>query len=275
MSSSGPMGSPESIGAPESLGPPESLSPAGTAEVEPLSAPLPDEREWVSLDHDGDTYLFDLTFLRSNWTCIFGSGCKGIHEHDAAELNEGCCTVGAHFSDRDDRKRVLAAAAELTDEQWQLRSEASSLGGPVVKVEKKVWTTRVHDGACVFLNRNDFHRGPGCALHLGALDNNESFLEWKPEVCWQVPLRLSHHVDDSAHTTWTLTDWKRRDWGEGGSDFHWWCTEGTDAFVGSTSVAESLAGEITSLVGAEVYERLMQHLRRSDESPVASPRRRS
>lgn len=239
-----------------------------------MSGPLPLERQWVSLEHDGDTYLFDLTFLGSNWTCIFGSGCKGIREQDATERNEGCCSFGAHFSDAADRKRVLDMAARLSDEQWQFKAVAEDLGGPVVKQEKRVWTTRIHDDACIFLNRNDFERGAGCALHVAAADAGESFLDWKPEVCWQVPLRLSHHVDDSGHTTWTLTDWKRRDWGEGGEDFHWWCTDSADAFISSEAVLDTLASEIAGLVGSEVYERLLDVVRDGSQTEVGWPSRR-
>lgn len=236
--------------------------------------PLPVEREWISLDHDGDTYLFDRTFLSSNWTCIFGDGCCGIREEEEPERSEGCCTFGAHFSDAADRKRVIARAKELTGDQWQFKDVAESVGGPVVKAEKGVWTTRVYEGACIFLNRNDFAKGPGCALHVAAMDAQANYLDWKPEVCWQVPIRLSHHVDESGHTTWTMTDWKRRDWGEGGQDFAWWCTESADAFVGPTSVIESCRSEITALVGEIVYDRLVDLLAQREGQMVEAPRRR-
>ncbi len=57
-------------------------------------------------------------------------------------------------------------------------------------------------------------------------------MDWKPDVCWQLPLRLEEKVDDNDHITKVLREWKRRDWGEGGFEFHWWCTEAPDAFVG-------------------------------------------
>ena len=50
-------------------------------------------------------------------------------------------------------------------------------------------------------------------------------IDWKPDVCWQLPLRLQEHTDDHGHVTSTLREWKRRDWGEGGHEFHWWCTD--------------------------------------------------
>lgn len=235
---------------------------------------LPEDRQWVSLDHEGDTYLFDLTFLMSNWSCIFGNGCKGIREDHHPDRNEGCCTFGAHFSDTADRKRVVGRAKTLTAQQWQFKSVAEELGGAVTSPEKGVWTTRVHEGACIFLNRNDFADGPGCALHSAALDAGESFLDWKPEVCWQVPIRLSHHVDESDHTTYTMTDWKRRDWGGGGDDFGWWCTDTPDAFVGATMVLYSSREEIVALVGEPVYERLVDIVVDMGGQRVEVPRRR-
>jgi hypothetical protein len=41
----------------------------------------------------------DLTWLTSRWTCIFGRGCQGIY---ADRPDDGCCTLGAHFSDEED-----------------------------------------------------------------------------------------------------------------------------------------------------------------------------
>jgi hypothetical protein len=35
-------------------------------------------------------------------------------------------------------------------------------------------------------------------------------------VCWQLPLRLEHKLDENEHATYVLREWKRRDWGEGG-----------------------------------------------------------
>ena len=50
--------------------------------------------------------------------------------------------------------------------------------------------TRVVDGACIFLNRPGFAGGAGCALHLAAVDAGESPIDWKPSVCWQLPIRV-------------------------------------------------------------------------------------
>ena len=42
---------------------------------------------------DGETlWRFEPTFLRSNWTCIWGRGCVGILDHPAEHLQQGCCS---------------------------------------------------------------------------------------------------------------------------------------------------------------------------------------
>ncbi|MFM7063132.1 MAG: hypothetical protein ACKO04_06540 [Actinomycetes bacterium] len=48
--------------------------------------------------------------------------------------------------------------------------------------------------------------------------------------------------------------------GRGCAEFHWWCTEDPEAFVGHERVVDSLEGEIRGLVGDEVYELLLDHL---------------
>ena len=233
-------------------------------------------RDWLSFEHDGDTYLFDLTFLLSSWRCIFGDGCKGVLDDDAEHLGHGCCSHGAHFADKNDRVTVRGYIDRLDDSQWQFRKAARKAGGAIERNEDGDWVTRTHDGACIMLNRPDFERGGGCALHVAALDNGDRPMDWKPEVCWQLPLRLTHHLDEVEHSTHTLREWKRRDWGEGGRDFHWWCTEGPEAFVDSSPVIETLRDEIVGLVGDGVYERLVAEiaLRDSEGTPVPHPARR-
>jgi hypothetical protein len=236
---------------------------------------IPDIHEWISFDVDGDTYVFDLTFLASNWACIFGQGCLGVLTGPAPELVHGCCTYGAHFTGKKDRKRVEGYVGRLTDDQWQHKGTAAELGGPIHKDEDGNIVSHVVDGACIFLNRVDFPLGPGCALHAAALVADERPLDWKPEVCWQVPLRLDYHIDDNEHHTYTLREWKRRDWGEGGEEFHWWCTEGPEAFVDHRPVYETMRDEIIEMIGDAPYELLCAALKdRGTEQLLPHPARR-
>lgn len=215
--------------------------------------------DWISFEEsDATTWLFDATFLLSNWTCIYGEGCKGVLTEDATDMAEGCCSYGAHFADDEDRTTVRKAAKRLTADKWQFKSEAKALGGPLAKNDEGEWATRLVDDACVFLNRPGFAGGAGCALHVGALREGERPMDWKPDVCWQLPLRLSSHTNEQGFVTNTLQEWKRRDWGEGGDGFHWWCTESPDAFIGARPVYEELRDEIVELVGVDHYEWLVE-----------------
>jgi len=234
-------------------------------------------RQWHSYtDDDDETWLFDSSFLMSNWTCIYGRGCKGVLDHDATELQHGCCTHGAHFSDNADRKRVKAAIKRLTPENWQNHDIAEQYGGPVGQTDEGGYATHTHDGVCIFHNRPGFAGGQGCALHGAALAAGERPMDWKPDVCWQLPLRLETRTDENERTTYVLREWQRKDWGEGGNDFHWWCTETHEAFVGDRAVYQELRDEIIELIGPGRYAWFVENVAGGEaETVLAHPARRT
>jgi len=213
--------------------------------------------EWVSFEHDDQTWMFDVTFLTSNWACIWNEGCLGIRSEADPDGSEGCCSFGAHFSDDADRSQVLAAAEKLTPSQWQHHGVAADA---IQQDEDGAWTTTIVDDACVFLNRPGFPGGFGCSLHRAALEGHESIVKWKPEVCWQLPLRLERQEDENGHSVATLRQWSRNDWGTGGDDFHWWCTEDSLAFVEHTPVYQRLQDEIRGLVGESLTAQITEYL---------------
>ena len=234
----------------------------------------PDSREWVSFEDPDEqrTWVFDVSFLTSRWTCIFGQGCQGVLTGPAPELVQGCCSYGAHFTDGDDVARVEAAAATLAPEEWQFRDQGRTKAGKlrILKVTKEGETlTRQVDGACILLNRPGFPSGPGCALHQAALHRGERPLDLKPNVCWQLPLRREDTDDGDGHVTSRLVQWDRKHWGEGGFEFHWWCTEAADAFAGSRPVYQAMREEIVELVGEKVYDLLVAYLRSKPPSAYA------
>ncbi len=235
-----------------------------------MNAAPPDAHEWVSFDDakKARTWMFDVTFLESNWECIFGRGCQGVLTGPAEELVQGCCSYGAHFTDEKDRRRVERAATRLSDDQWQFRAKGRQ-GTTRVKRNGEI-VTRLVKGACIFLNRPDFHRGPGCALHVLAMDEGESYVPLKPEVCWQLPLRREDETLDDGHVVTRITQWDRRHWGAGGQEFHWWCTEAPEAFTGRRRVVDSMAEELTAMVGAAVYARLLAYLDDRARQPRAT-----
>ena len=63
----------------------------------------------------------------------------------------------------------------------------------------------------------------------------------------------------------TVRRWERPDWGDDGDPMAWCCTEGERAYVGDRPVVESLAEELTALVGTEVYVELRRRLTEQDD----------
>nr|WP_284289546.1 hypothetical protein [Angustibacter aerolatus] len=131
-------------------------------------------------DDEQQVFRCDLTWLTSSWTCVFGSGCKGIY---ADRPDDGCCTLGAHFTEQSDVDNVTRAVALLTPETWQPHPDAQTDGW--TEEEDGDTKTRVVDGACIFLNRKGFAGGYGCAFHHEAARQGVAFHTLKPEVCWR------------------------------------------------------------------------------------------
>jgi hypothetical protein len=223
-----------------------------------------DVHEWLSFDDPDEdrTWVFDVSFLTSNWTCIFGCGCPGVLTGPAPELEQGCCSYGAHFISDADRRRVEGRARALSSSEWQFKAVSTKRGGPVRTNKEGEVVTRLVDGACIFLNRPGFPGGSGCALHQAAIARDERPLDWKPEVCWQLPLRRIDETDTYGHVTSTVREWKRRDWGAGGFEFHWWCTDDPQAFVGREPAYRALRDELVEMCGATPYKLLVKELER-------------
>jgi hypothetical protein len=217
--------------------------------------------EFADPDDDAQMFKCDLTWLTSRWTCIFGRGCQGIY---AERPNDGCCTLGAHFSDKADEKRVAKFVKQLTPSNWQMHEAGTA--------SRKAWIetdddgerkTAVVDGACVFLNRPGFEGGYGCALHAFALDNGLQPLETKPDVCWQLPIRRTFRdvelPDGTAYTEVTIGEYDRRGWGAGGHDLDWYCSGNTEAHIAPEPLYVTNEPELVELMGRAAYDELVRH----------------
>jgi len=219
---------------------------------------LPDQEPSILEISTPDTeWRFDREFLESNWTCIWGRGCLGILDEPAEHLNQGCCSVGAEFGDEDEAMFISAMAAMIDPELFQFSQEATESG--IFSDDRRI-NTRVVDGACIFLNRPGFAGGEGCALHLAAVEAEESPLDWKPSVCWQLPIRVDWEPLADGREQATVRRWTRSDWGDEGPTMAWCCTEGERAYVGDSRVVDSLAGEIAGITGTEVFVELRRRL---------------
>jgi hypothetical protein len=231
--------------------------------------------DFIQITRLDTVWRFERAFLESNWVCLFGNGCQGILTEPAAELNQGCCSLGAHFGDgpagEAESMNVAAYAALLTPEQWQHHTAGNErdAGGALTGIfaDTDRTHTRVVDGACVFLNRPGFAGGEGCALHIAAIAADESPTDWKPSVCWQLPLRIDWEtVDDTPGQEVeraTVRRWSRADWGEHGTTMAWCCTErdeGGEAYSGTERVVDSMRESLEALAGHEVYVELKDRL---------------
>ena len=209
-------------------------------------------------DPDGRTrWRFDTAFLRSTWTCIWGHGCPGIHDERRPELFDGCCSVGVELIDAEEAMTIAALGASIDPTLFEHAAHPT-----YVEQRGEQWLTPVVDGACVFFNRPGFAGGTGCALHLAALDAGEDPLDWKPQTCTRMPIRVDEvPTADGTAVELTVRAWRRPDWGPDGETMAWWCTEAPEAHVGDRPVFESLGGELRVLLGDALYEEVAARLR--------------
>ncbi|MEU1020194.1 MULTISPECIES: hypothetical protein [unclassified Streptomyces] len=234
---------------------------AKVARAEPDEKGLDFARAWVEFPDPADdeqVFRCDLTWLTSRWNCVFGSGCQGIQ---AGRADDGCCTLGAHFSDEDDEKRVAGYVERLTPDIWQHHDVGRETGW-VSTDEDGDRQTRPFNGSCIFQNRPGFAGGAGCSLHILALREGREPLETKPDVCWQLPVRRTYdwidRPDDTRVLQVSIGEYDRRGWGPGGHDLHWWCTSATSAHGAGDPVYVSYRPELIELMGKEGYDRLVE-----------------
>jgi hypothetical protein len=178
-------------------------------------------KRWVEvpIKHEGDVtaIMVDIDFLLSGYGCIWGNGCKGIH-NDGDGLT-GCCSLGVEVQSNEVSK-LKDLVSQLTSENWENHGKKWLRWKRYGKKFHRNTTLRPDKKGCVFSNSKDFSGGAGCALHIAALERGESYIGTKPEVCWAIPLRLTFTDDPDAF--W-LTGHNRNDWG-GEVDFpKWWC----------------------------------------------------
>jgi hypothetical protein len=215
--------------------------------------------EFIDPEHDETIIKADLTWLTSNWECIFGRGCKGV---DKTNPNDGCCNQGAHFSEPNDKKRVSKWVEKLTPDIWEKINYSKN---------KKSWTefedgaekTKIVNGTCIFMNSPEFAGGQGCALHKLAIEKNAKTTETKPDVCWQLPIRRSYETREYENGTdyqvIVIEEYRRKNWGKGGETMDWYCSSDTEAHKAFEPVYISEKNTLIELIGKKSYEILKKH----------------
>jgi hypothetical protein len=215
--------------------------------------------EFIEILAPERTWRFDARFFRSSWRCIYGGGCRGLHQTQDAARADGCCTEGAALTDAEDFMIVSKAVAQLDPAKWQ-HAAAAKRTGWFKQLPNGVVGTRVVDSACIFLNRPGFVTGAGCALHFASLERGERPIDGKPNICWQFPLRRTDSTDARGNAVSTIHPWVASDWKAAGGVREWFCTSADrapEAFTAPDPVWRTLADELTEIVGPLVYQQLV------------------
>ena len=94
----------------------------------------------------------------------------------------------------------------------------------------------------------------------GLVTHGKHFVDTKPIVCWQLPIRTIDRDEEDESVTTVLTEFGRDGWGEGGEEFAWWCTEAKEAFTGAEPVYKSMEAELRATLGDDVYEQVCKYM---------------
>ena len=158
------------------------------------------------------------------------------------------------------KKRV----PELTEDNWQhfgkewLHSETYEEDG-VEYTDNKTQVVDPKDdvSGCVFANRPDFKNGAGCALHAEALKRGENPMDWKPEICWHMPLDVDYHEDANLHIL------RQYYWAK--DEYDWFCAHDDSNWSSENPVYQTMSGELERLIGKvygdpEAYKKIKELL---------------
>ena len=136
--------------------------------------------------------------------------------------------------------------------------------------------TRVVDGACIFLNRPGLPRRHRVrAAQRGAGGRGAAARLEARRVLAAAPAARGAHRRPRARDLDAARVEAPRLGRRAATEFHWWCTEGPEAFVGHEPVYETNRDEIVEMVGEVAYGMLMDHLRPRGTDPAAPPPRRA
>ena len=99
----------------------------GRARLAGYGAPVT-EPAMLEIVDGATTWRFDVDFLESRWTCLYGRGCLGILAEPAEHLGQGCCSVGAELDGEDEARTIGALAATLDPDRFEHHADAA-VGG--------------------------------------------------------------------------------------------------------------------------------------------------
>jgi len=237
--------------------------------------------EWLTFPSPDDPdrqYRVNVSFLLSNYQCIFGQGCPGSLNH-RPDPDYGCCERGVTFIDEDDFAHVSAMVDELTAEDADNLEHIRNRGWYLSTRSGKPYKTRKLDHLCIFGNRTGGAAGkPGCAFHHLAARTGKHHTDTKPFICWSVPLNFSDEdpEEPGGRNTTIVSAFSADGWGatdddeeaDGRGHLGWWCIDTPDAYRGALPVYRSFEHELRKGMGSDAaYERMVELL-----EPLERPR---
>ncbi len=235
------------------------------------SAPGP--VEWLTFPAPDDPdrqYRVNVSFLLSNYQCIFGQGCLGsLNKKPSADY--GCCERGVTFIDEDDFDHVEEMVGQLTAEDCDNIDHVRGRGWYLSSKSGKPYKTRKIDSLCIFGNRTGGPAGkPGCAFHHLAARQGKHHTETKPFICWSVPLNFSSEEPEEpgGRDTTIVSAFTADAWGgtaddeeaDGRGHLGWWCIDTPDAYRGAEPVYRTMEHELRKGIGDAAYERMAELL---------------
>jgi|SRR6185369_10871815 len=240
---------------------------ARTEWIEFVMGPFPDR-----MDEMPRRYRINVSFMLSNWKCIFGEGCPGVLV-SGAMTDRGCCQIGVHI-ERDELARVNKYVKMLTpaDLDSELLKDVKQNGWKYNETDEEHRSdgytkhTRVVDGACVLANRAGGSSGQiGCSLHVLAKRIGISPTETKPNICWQLPVVAQEEYDeDRDEYVITVTNTPGEQWGSRYTTevTHpgWFCTETPDAYRGDDTVYVTNEDSLRKQMGDDAYDKMSAEL---------------
>jgi hypothetical protein len=229
--------------------------------------------EWLTFtmpDEPDRQYRVNVSFLLSNYQCIFGCGCKGLLNR-RLDPDGACCERGVTFIDEDDFDHVSRMVDELEPEDCDNLVHVRTRGWYQASSAGRPFKTRKLGGACIFANRTGGPTGkPGCAFHHSALRQGKHPSETKPFICWSLPLNFSEESPEEpgGPTTKVVSAFTADAWGgtndedepDGRGHMGFWCVDTPDAYNGAQPVYRSFEVELRKELGDVVYERLSELL---------------
>jgi hypothetical protein len=235
--------------------------------------------DWLTFPDPGDPhhqFRVNVSFLLSNYECIFGRGCPGVLSSEVT-ADVGCCPRGVTFMGEEDFAHVSEMVEQLRAEDCDNIEHVRDRGWYQSSSKGKPYKTRKLGGACIFDNRIGGPAGkPGCAFHHLAARRGIHPAETKPFICWTIPLNFSAELPEEpgGPTTTIVSAFTADAWGgtndadepDGRGHVGYWCVETPDAYRGASPVYRSLEHELRKGMGDAAYE-LMAKLLEEVERP--------